>query len=239
MKNFTIILFIFFIAFLILSLFVTDLIWIFLTIFLALVIVFICLNKYLGFIRGFLLLIMLIVLPFMLEYVLWLMDVPLFSSTIIDRLSFTELDIPVNLTNLFYVFTVPLLFASSLFFAKKIKIFTKVKSYHNTFLILASTVLSALNFLMPKNGLVDYQSFLKWLILALISFTVLVYLYNFKPDIPEIYKELPIILYLALFGTNALKATNTLNTIMALLLIAFYLIILYKEYKIRKLAASS
>jgi len=235
MRTFTIILFIFFAFFLIISLFVIDPFPFFLVIFLAFLIAFICLAAYLGSFRGILAGLLFIFLPFILESLHYHYHLPFSSLPLIRNFTFNRNNLPITLTNLFTIITIPLLFLSSLFFAQKIKILANVKNYHKTFLILASSFLMAISFLAVKPNNIDYNNFVKWLIIALITNLIVVWFYKFKPKTPEIYKESPIILYLAIYGMSALKRMDAFNLIITVLLTFLYLILLYNEYKIRKI----
>jgi len=236
MKNFIVILFVFFIFLLIASLYANDLTWIFLTIFTALLITIICVANYSGFWRGISLIVLMIVLPFIFEYLLSFTDYSLFAEPIIKKLSLSQFNLPINRGNLFYIFTTPLLFMSGLIFSQKIKHYFSVKKYHKTFLIICSALLLSLNNLLFADNVFSYQLAIKWLLISLIVYTLLSRLYIFKVDTDELYKEMPIILYLAIYGANALRGLNSFNLLITVILIAFYLFILYNEYKIRKLS---
>jgi len=236
MRTFTIILFIFFAFFLIISLFVIDPFPFFLVIFLAFLIAFICLAAYMGPFRGILAGLLFIFLPFILESLHYRYHLPFSSLPLFKNLTLDRSNLPVTLTSLFTVITIPLLFMSALFFAQKIKLLASVKNYHKTFLIVASSFLMAISFLSVKPNAIVYQNFLKWLIIALIIYFVAAWLYKFKPETAEIYKELPIILYLAIYGVSALKRLDVFNLMITILFTIIYLILLYNEYKIRKLS---
>jgi len=188
MKTFTIILSIFFVLFLIATLFVTDPLPIFLTIFLAFISVFICLGLYLGW-RGILAVLLYIILPFLIEYLFYKFKLPLFEQPLIKNLTFKNITLPITLTTLFNIFTLPLAFMAASFFAQKAKLFFNVKIYQKTFLIFVSSFLIAINFLrLDKNGLV-YAGFFKWLIIALISYALIIRLYQFKIETADLFKE--------------------------------------------------
>jgi len=235
MRNFTIILFIFFVFFLIISLFALDMLPFFLTIFFAFLLCFICLGAYLGPARGISIGIIYIFLPFLLEYLANIYNVPFFEKPLITNLTLKVLDFKISLTNLFLVFSMPLLFMSSLFFAHKIKLLADIKTYHKTFLIITSSLLLAINFLLLDQNKILYQDFIKWLIIALIINSLIAGLYKFKKEKAEIFKEAPIIIYLAILGSSALKRMDSIQLIASLILTIYYLIILFNEYKIRKI----
>jgi len=235
MKNLNIILFIFFVLFLILTIFSFDPLPLFLVIFLAFLICLICLISYLGTDRGIFAALALICLPFLLEYLFYKFNLPFFETPLIRYLTTWGLDLPITLTNLFTVFSVPLLFISALFFAQKIKLLANIKNYHKTFLFLVTAILISLNWLMFSQNQLVYNNFLKWLLVALITNALIVRFYKFKAQTAEIYKEMPIIIYLAIYGTSALKRLDSLNLTITALLTLFYLILLYNEFKIKKL----
>ena len=236
MKNFSIILFIFFILFLMGSLFINDPMLVFLVIFLAFILSLICLIAYLGKLRGIIILLSFIILPFLIEYLFHWLKLPLFETPLISTLNWKQLYLPININSLFLIFTLPLLFMSSLFFVQKIKIFSTIKNFPLTFLIISNSILICLNFLIFKANVIIYQDFLKWLLIALITNLLIAKLYSFKADIAEIYKELPIIIYLAIYGVNALRRLDSISLIIAAFLTILYLYLLYKEYKIRQLS---
>ena len=236
MRNFIIILFILFLLFLIGSLFIADPLIFFLFIFLGFVIGFICLIFYLGKAKGLLAMLVFIFLPFLIEYLFFWLNIPFFETPLIQNLSFSNINLPITLNTLFFIFTIPLLFISALFFAQKIKLFANLKKYHKNFIAIISSLLIALNFLILTQNLFEYKNFIKWLIIALIVNFLIAAFYRFRAEIPEIYKELPIILYLAIYGAGALKQLNAFNLIVTIILTLFYLLILYNEYKIRKIS---
>jgi hypothetical protein len=235
MKNFTIILFIFLCLFLVVYIFTIDLLPLFLTIFLAFIIAFICLASYLGKIRGILCGLIFIFLPFLLEYLFYLYKIPFFYSPVIKFLSRSEIRLPLTLNNLFLVFTIPLLFMASLFLSQKIKSFSNLKNYHQTFLVIISSLLLAITFLSFTQNQLDYLNFFKWLIIGLIINSLLVKLYKFNPKTAETFKELPIIIYLAIFATSALKRMDNLQLLIVGILTFIYLLLLYYEYKFKKI----
>ncbi|MFA5187836.1 MAG: hypothetical protein WC460_00555 [Patescibacteria group bacterium] len=238
MRNFTIILFIFFVFFLIISLFVTDPLPLFFTLFLAFVISFICLAEYTGKLRGILAGIFFVAAPFLIEYLFLKFNVPFSQSSILQNFTIDQFNLFLTLTNLFTLVTIPLIFITSLFFAYKIKIFVKIKSYHKTFLIIASSLLVALNFLIITSKSIDSQNFIKWMAISLIIFLIIIKLIKFKAEALEIFKDLPILIYLSIYGVNALRRLESFNLVIAAFLVILYLILLFNEYKIRKIALS-
>ncbi|HDQ22354.1 MAG TPA: hypothetical protein ENN28_00070 [Candidatus Uhrbacteria bacterium] len=238
MRSFIIILFIFFLIFLTGSLFIIDPLLFYLMMFLAFLIAILCLANYLGKTKGLIAALLLIGLPFFLEYLFFMFGLPLFESPLISSLRRIDVSLAINLNNLFFILTVPLLFITALFFAQKIKLFINIKVYHKTFLIIASSILIALNFLAITPENLIYKDALKWLVIALVVNLLLSVFYRFNVGTPEIYKELPIILFLSLYGTGALRQMNTFNLVVIFLLAVFYLLILYNEYKIRKISSA-
>jgi hypothetical protein len=236
MRNFTIILLIFFILFLIGSLFIADPLLLFIMIFLAFLISFICLIKYLGALKGLISALALIVLPFLIEYILYLIKIPYFQSPLIKSLSFKNIYVPITISNLFTIFTLPLIFICSLFFAHKTRLFANIKAYNKTFLTIFSSLLVGLTFLNVKQNTADYSNFLKWLIIALLVNALILRLYKFKSETLDLYKEAPIVIYLAIYGLSALKQMNSFNLIIAAILTIIYLSLLYNEYKYGKIS---
>jgi len=237
MRNFTLVLFIFFIIFLIGTLFISDPLLFFITIFLGFLLCFLCLISYLGFGRGIIIGILFMGLPYMVEYFGFRFGLPYFETHLIQALSFDKINIPLTLTTLFSIFTIPLLFMASLFFSQKLKIFTSVKKYHKTFLLITASLLVAINFVIIRTELINFTEFIKWLIIALVINIVLVSYYKFKIKIPETFKELPIILYLAIYGSRALKTLDSFSLVVALILTFTYLMLLYKEHKLRQISS--
>jgi len=235
MKNFTIILFVFFIIFLIFSLFVSDQLLLFLLVFMAFLIGFICLAKYLGALRGILSGLSLIALPFIIEYLLYLLKIPYFESPLIRSITTNNINVPLTVNSLFMAFTLPLLFICALFFAQKMKLFLNVKTFINTFLIITSSLLISINFLVINQNSIGYQNFLKWLAIAILANLLIYRLYKFRADTPDLFKELPVIIYLIIYSTNAMKRMDTYNLIIAAILTIIYLLLLYNEYKLKKI----
>ena len=235
MKNFTIILFILFCLFLVVYIFTIDLLTLFLTIFLAFIITFICLASYLGKIRGIICGLIFIILPFLLEYLFYYYKIPYFYAPVIKYLSRSEIRLPLTLNNLFLVFTIPLLFMAALFFSQKIRAFSNLKNYHKIFLVIISSLLLAVTFINFSQNQLNLIDFIKWLVLALIVNSLLVKFYKFKPETAETFKELPIIIYLSIFATSALKRMDNLQLVIIGILTFIYLLLLYYEYKFKKI----
>lgn len=236
MKNFIVILFMFFLVALIMSIFEpTNLMALFVAIFLAFIIAFICLSYYLGPLLGIITGLLFIATPFLLEYLGYTYNLPFFQTVTLSTLAPEQMYAILNLNNLFSAFTVPLLFITSLFFGFKIKIFSNIKKYHKTFLIITISLLLAINFLIVTREQIVWEHFLKWLFIALIINFVFSFLFYFRANIPEIFKEIPIILYLALLAGRSLKPINEFNLLVVLILTVVYLILLYTEYKLRKI----
>lgn len=236
MINFLIILFLFYILFLFISLTTIDSMVLFIVIFLGFLIALICLIIYLGKLRGIITALLLIIAPFLLEYFFYKLKLPLFESALIRNLTFKRLDLPITIRNLYAIFNIPLLFISALIFSQKIKLFANIKKYHKTFIIIISSLLLACNFLFNETNLLNYKNLLKWLIIALLVYGLASYFYKFKIATPEIYKELPIIMFLALAGYVGLIQRNLITLTINILLILLYILILYNEYKVRKIS---
>jgi hypothetical protein len=235
MRSLITILFVFFCFFLIISLFVFDPLPLFLVIFIAFLICFVCLSYYLSPFRGILTALCYSIFPFVIEYLLYKYNFVFAQSALLNYLSLESIDLSVTLNNLFMIFSVPLLFMSSLFFAQKIKLLVNIKTYHKTFLFITATLLLTITFLSFTENALNYRNAIKWLIVALIINFFIVRIVKFKPDTPDIFKELPIIIYLAIYGTNALKVLDNLQMGFAGFLTVTYLVLLYNEYKIRKI----
>ncbi len=236
MRNFTIILFIFFIITLIGTLFIADPLLFFITIFLGFIISFICLFYYLGSARGIFIGLTFIILPFIIEYLGFRYNIAFFNSHLIKNLSFDKFNVPFTLSTLFSLITIPLLFITSLFFSYKIKNYVGVKTLHKLFLICVSSILVAVNFLMIINDKFVYSEFFKWLIIAFICNLLLSGLFRFNPNTPETFKELPIILFLSIFGSRALITLDNFNLVITLILTCIYLLTLYNEHKLRTIS---
>lgn len=236
MRNFTIILFIFLILTLLGWLFVADPLLFFITIFLGFLISFVSLFYYLGALRGVIIGLTFIILPFLIEYFGFRYNIPFFSTHLIKNLSFEKISVPFTLATLFTLFTIPLLFITSLFFAYKIKNYFGIKNLHKTFLICVSSILIALNFLVISNHRIYYNDFLKWLAIGIIANLLLCKLFRFNPKVSETFKEIPIILFLSIFGSRALITLDSLNLVLSLVLTVLYLLTLYNEYKLRKIS---
>ena len=234
MRNFTIILFIFFIFLLIALLFVSDPLIFFLAIFLALIIVTICLFAYIGAWRGLVIVLAFIFLPFLIDYIFAKLHLPFFNKPLIANLFTQNPSELITINNLYSIFTLPLLFTAALFFAKKIQLFANIKNHIKTLVALFSSILLSLNFIYIKANVFDYQQFVKWLIIALLVNYLLARLYDFKVDALNIYKEIPIIIFLALYGIGALKKLDLMLLIICALLTIYYVIMLFNEYRIKK-----
>jgi hypothetical protein len=215
----------------------TDRLFFFLTIFFAFIICLICLTAYLGA-QGFLIAIAYFILPFLVEYILSKFNLPFFQGSLITNISFKNLDIPINIRSLFLIFTLPLQFSASLFFAQKFKIFIDIKNLHKTFIIITASLFLAFNFIAVYENYLEMRSFLKWFVIALIINLVLGKLFTMKVQTADIYKELPIILYLSLLSIIGLNRLDYVQLILAGFLTIVYLLLLYNEYKIRKLASA-
>jgi hypothetical protein len=235
MKNFTLILFILFILFLLFSLFIQDFLLIYLSIVLALIIGFICLNYYLNAWRGTILGLGFLILPFVMEYLGYKLNLPFFTTHLIKELTAKNLNIPITINNLFLLITVPLLFITSLFFGIKIKNSSSIKKFHSTFLVIVCSLLVAMNYLVITQAGIEYQEFIKWLIIALAVNIILSKIYIFEFGVSDLYKELPIIIFLAIYGSRALRSLDEFNLIISLFFALIYLYILYVEYKIKKI----
>lgn len=234
MRNITLIIFIFFILFLIGTLFVISPLFFFLTIFLAFLISIICLITYLGY-RGIFIAIIFIFIPFVIESLFFRFDLLFFEQPLIRSLTISQINLALTLNNLFFLFTIPLLFMTALFFAQKIRLYFNLKSYHKTFIAVISSLLVSINFLVINQNTFAYTNFIKWLIIALIINSLVAWLFYFKPLTAELYKELPIIIYLAIYGTSALKKLEPFQLIVIAVLTISYLVILYHEYKYKKI----
>lgn len=239
MKNFTIILFIFFILFLALYVFTLDediaKFYLFISIFLGFVTSIICMMKYLGWIKGLVFAFIYLIAPFLIEYFLFTLNSVFFKTPLISELSLESFYMPITLNTLFMIFSIPLLFYSSLFFAQKIRLYTHIKKGFKTILVIFSSLLVAITFLNISAAQLDYYGFIKWLIIALIINTILSISFKFKIKTPDIYKELPIILYLAVYGMQSLKDIDTFSLLAVMILAVIYIIIIYHEHHLKKI----
>lgn len=237
MRNFIIILFIFFLIFIIVSIFwATNQMFLFLAIFLGFLIAFICLGYYLGPILGIIIGLLFIASPFLLEYLGYRFYLPFFKESTITGLEVTQIGNLISTDTLFSIFTIPLLFMTSLFFAFKIKIFTNVKTYHKIFLTVIMSLLVAANFLNITSEQAIFNDFIKWLAIALVISALMSYIFYFRLDTDRIFKEIPIILFLTIFITRSLKPINEFNLFIGIILVIIYLILLYNEYKLQKIS---
>jgi hypothetical protein len=234
MKNFLILIFIFFIIFLLIAFLATDSMFIFFSIYLALFIALICLFKYLGWMRGLPILLIYIVLPFLLEYLFNLINLPFFETSTIIYLSAKSIILPITTSNLLVVFSIPTLLICSLFFSQKMKLWFNIKKMPQTFLIITASLLFSLNFLNIGLQNFIYRDAIKWLIIALILNLLASKLIKFKADIPEFFKELPIILYLLIYSFHFAVTSNYVFLLIAAVLLLIYLIALYNEHKYKK-----
>ena len=238
MRNFIIILFILFLTFITGSLFINDPLLLFLTIFMAFLIAFICAGAYFGAIKGPFFVISFIILPFFLEYIFYKFNLPLFNETIIKNLTFKQISLPFTQNTLFALFTIPLLFVTALIYSQKIRLVFDIKKYVKIYLVAGSSLLVAINFLALGQAQFNITNFAKWLIISLLVYLLLSGIISFKPVTSEIYKELPIILYLAIFGVRSLKDMAYYSLYLVLMLTVLYLIILYREHRYRQVIKS-
>jgi len=236
MKNFLILIFIFFLVFLLIAFLAPDSMFIFFYIYLALVIALICAFAYLGWFHGLLILIIYTLLPFLLEYLLSLLRLPIFENSTIIYLSTHNLNLPITTTNLIIIFNIPTLFICSLFFSQKLKLLFNIKKYPKTFLIIAASLLLALNFLNISLQKFIYGDAIKWLVIALLINLLALKLIKFKIETMEFYKELPIILYLLVYSFNFAVSGNYIFLLIAAVLLIIYLIALYNEHQYKKIS---
>ncbi|MDD5341641.1 MAG: hypothetical protein PHC97_04400 [Patescibacteria group bacterium] len=54
----------------------------------------------------------------------------------------------------------------------------------------------------------------------------------------DLFKEAPIIIYLAIYGINSLKLFDPFGLLIAGLLTLIYLLLLYNEYKMNKISGN-
>lgn len=236
MRNFIIILFIFLIVFFLLVFISPKPLILYLSIVLAFLIGIICLITYLGAIRGSICALAFIFLPFILEYFSAKFSFPFANVSLITEKTLQDITSNINFQTLFFIFSLPTFFICSLFFTQKIKLFTGIKKYYNTFLIICSSLLVALNFLVFSRQDFQYQNATKWLLIALLVNFLLSKLYKFKTATPDIYKEMPIILFIMLYGYNILQNAYIYYVIITICLSLFYLALLYNEHKYRKIS---
>jgi hypothetical protein len=239
MKNFLILIFFFFLIFLLIAFLSTDSMFIFFYIYLALIIALICFFSYLGWLRGLPVLILYAVMPFLLEYLLGLWRLPFFESSTILYLSTKNLSLPITVSNLIIIFNIPALLICALFFSQKMKLWFNIKKIPQTFLIIAASLLFSLNFLNIGLQNFSYRDAAKWLIIALIVNLIAAKFIKFKIDIPDFYKELPIILFLLLYSFNFAAAANYVFLLIAAVLLLIYLATLYREHKYKKFSETA
>jgi hypothetical protein len=234
MRNFIIILFVFFLILLIGLLFVSDPLIFFLAIFMALIIVTICLFAYLNALRGLIIVICFIFLPFLLDYLFAKLHLPFFNKPLIENIFTTSPSQLITINNLYSIFALPLLLMAALFFAKKIQLFSGIRNHIKFFIALFSSILFSLNFIYIKAGIFDYQQFCRWLLIALIVNYLLYKIYNFDIDALVIYKEVPIIIFLALYAIGALQKLDMVLLSICGLLTIYYVITLANQYRLKK-----
>ena len=239
MRNFTIILFIILIVLFLLVFISPKPLALYLSVFSAFLIAVICLNSYLGVLRGIICTFTFIFLPFVLEYFFAKYSIPFALPSLITDWSKNGLYSHINFQTLFFVFSMPTFFICALIFAQKIKLFTGIKTYYNTFLITISSLLMALNFLFFTRQELQYQNATKWLLVALIVNLLLSKLYKFKAETQDIYKELPIIIFLMLYGYNILQNAYPYYLAITVCLSFFYLSLLYNEHQYKKISQST
>jgi len=235
MRNFTILLFIFFVFFLLIAWLAPESMFIFFYIYLALLIAAICLISYLGWLRGFLILLAFILLPFLVEYLFSALKLPLFETSTIIYLSTRKITLPVTTANLILIFNTPTIFICSLVFSQKLKNYFNLRSYPKIFLVIFASILIALNFIntgaqnfSPINGF-------KWLIIALAVNVIAAKLFKFKVETADLFKEFPIVLYLLILSLNYIITANYYLLIFMGVLAILYLISLYNEHQYKKI----
>jgi hypothetical protein len=236
MKNFLILIFIFFLVFLLIAYLAPDSMFIFFCIYLALIVALACLLAYLGWLRGLPILITYILLPFLLEYLFSLWHLPFFATATIIYLTTHTLNLPVTTANLIIIFNIPTLLICSLFFSQKLKLLFNIKKYPKIFLVIIASLLFALNFLNIGLQNFIYSDAIKWLIIALLINLPAAKLIKFKIEAPEFYKELPIILYLLIYSFNFTVSGNYVFLLIAAVLLLIYLIALYSEHQYKKIS---
>ncbi len=238
MRNFTLILFSFFIVILLVSFNYTEPMYGFIAIFLAFILSLICLLAYLGFSRGVITALTFSLLPFLLEYLFFkynFLKLPFFKTTIFTSLTKADLTNTLNLKNLITIFLIPTFLTCCLIFAQKIRLYSLIKNYYKTFIVIAASLLFALNLLVISPSEFSYLEGIKWLVISLIINLLLLKLYKFKVKANDIYKELPIIMFLLLYGFNLMKNNNSYSILIAICLTIYYLIMLLNEHKLKKL----
>ncbi|MCX6740506.1 MAG: hypothetical protein NTZ49_04745 [Candidatus Parcubacteria bacterium] len=233
MRNFIIFLLVFLAAFFLMLFLLPDKFFIFIVIYLALIISAICLLYYLGLARGLFVLFAIIALPFIIEYALSFLPYSFLKGNVINYLSWQKIDFAINLNNLFAGFNIPTIFICSLIFSQKIVVYSFIKSGHKLLQNIIASLLIAFTFLYIDPQKIEYASALKWLIIALIANYLILKLIKFKTGTPEIYKEMPIIIYLIIYLSNYTITNNYYYLIFTGLLLIYYLITLWNEHKIK------
>ncbi|MCX6744712.1 MAG: hypothetical protein NTX82_04270 [Candidatus Parcubacteria bacterium] len=238
MRNFTLILFSFFIVILLVSFNYTEPMYGFIAIFLAFVLTLICLFAYLGFLRGMVATLAFLLLPFIFEYLLFTynsLQLPFFKTTIFTSLTKADLAHTLTLKNLIIIFLIPIFLTCCLIFAQKIRLYSLIKKYYGTFIVITASLLFAINFVVISPGEFSYNEAIKWLAISLVINLIMVKLYKFNFKANDIYKELPIIIFLLLYGFNLMHNNNSYSILIGICLAIFYLIMLLNEHKLRKL----
>lgn len=237
MKNFAYILFGFLIIFLLLGLNSAEPMYTFVTVFLAFILALICLLAYLGILRGLAVFIIFTILPFALEFLFYkynYLNLKIFTTTTFFSLTKAGLATMLNQNTLKFIFLVPTLLICALFLAQKIRLYSLIKNYYLLFIIISAGLLFSLNFIFISPEQFSYIYAIKWLIIGLLTYFAATKLYKFKGNIHDTFKEIPIILFLILYGFDLLSGSNTYSILIALCLGIYYLILLYNEHKIRK-----
>ena len=211
--------------------------FLYLSMVLAFLIVLISLIAYIGTLRGLICALAIIILPILLEYIFTAYKLPFTSTSLITNLTKNGINFNVDFQTLFMIFTLPTYFISAIFYAQKIRLFTDIKKYNKTFITITASLLITLNFLTITTEKFEYQNAVKWLAIALIVNIILSKLYKFKTTTHDIYKELPIIIFLMIYGYNILQVKNLYYLAITICLVLFYLILLYNEHQYKKISA--
>jgi hypothetical protein len=239
MKNFLILTFIFFLPFLLVAFLAPDPMFIFFFIYLGMVISLGCLLMYLGWLRSLIIVMAYFILPFLLEYLFNVWKIPFFNTSTIIYLSTRTINLPVTAANLITIFSIPTLLICSLFFSQKIKLLLNIKHLPKTFLIVTASLLLALNFLNLKMQNLDFGPAIRWFILGLVINIMIAKLIKFKIEIPDFFKEMPIILWLLFFSFNYVTTANYLFLIIGAAFLIIYLVALYNDHQYRKLSQNA
>jgi hypothetical protein len=239
MKNFIILLFIFFLVFLLIAFIAPDSMFIFFYIYLALIISALCLMMYVGGLRGIILLVIFILSPFLLEYLFSLLKLPFFSASTIVYLSARTINLPVNAGNLIILFNIPTLLICSLFFSQKLKMLFNIKILQKTFLVIYASILLGLNFLQLGLQKIEYSNAIKWLAISALIYISAIKLIKFKIEIPDFFKEIPIVLFLLIYSFNYALTGSYYFLIITGVLLILYLFILYTEHQYKKISQTS